>query len=263
MDRQSVTAGRDVTEDAFLGGRVRLRQPSRGYRAGVDAVLLAASVQAANRSLKVLDAGAGVGTVGLCVASRLADASVVLVEHEPTLARLAAENIALNAVEDRVTLIEGDLTARASTLESLGLVPHSFDAVLANPPYHDRMSGTPARDTARAGAHAMASGDLQHWAKFLSHMARSGGTVAMIHKAEAIQEVLSALSPRFGALQVLPIFPRPEAAAIRIIVTGVRGSRAPLTLLAPFVLHGAEGNGFTPQAAAVLRDGAHLAPFAK
>lgn len=252
----------ETTEDNFLGGALRLRQPARGYRAGIDAVLLAATIWGGVSSpIRVLDAGAGVGTVGLCVARRVPNSYVTLLEREPAFADLARSNIDLNGLDERARVIEADILDKASELERYGLTPHSFDAVLANPPFHAAGEGTPARDPHRAGAHAMPSSMLERWGRFMARMARDGGTAAMIHKAEAIEQVLAALSPRFGALRVLPILPRPGMPAIRVIVAGVRGSRAPLTLLAPFVLHGAEGNDFTDQTMAILRDAGGLPGF--
>lgn len=247
-----------ATEDAFLGGAIRLRQPARGYRAGVDAVLLAAAAPVrTGRCEHVLDAGAGIGTVGLCVAARCTDARVVLAEREPEFVRLARDNIELNGLGERVSLIEADLCARAAELEAAGLSSESFEHTLANPPYHDKAEGTLARDK-KASAHAMPAGQLEVWVRVLARLTRQGGTTTIIHKADAIAEVLDALSPRFGSLKLLPIHPRPGAAAIRILVQGIRGSRAPLKLLAPLLLHGSEGHAFTPEASAILRSGAPL-----
>ncbi len=253
------TAMPGVSEDAFLGGRLVLHQPARGYRAGVDAVLLAAAVPApSGRPTRVLDAGCGVGTVGLCVTRRLGEAQAVLLEREPSFADLAALNIAANHLGDRVTLVRADIGASAAEHEALGIAPHSFDIVLANPPFHETANGTPASDRARAGAHAMPTGGLDRWARFMARTVKSGGTAILIHKAEALAEVLGAMTPRFGALRVLPVLPRPGEPAIRILVQGIRGSRARLTLVAPFTLHGPDGHGFTPEAEAILRDGGSL-----
>jgi tRNA1(Val) A37 N6-methylase TrmN6 len=265
MDRATMTSPAtglsekaDVTEDAFLGGAIRLRQPASGYRAGVDAVLLAAAAPLApGRSERVLDAGAGIGTVGLCVAARVPDSRVVLVERDPEFARLARENVALNAFGGRVSVLEADVCGRATDHEAAGLPAEMFDHTLANPPYHDVAGGTPARHR-KAGAHAMSAGELDRWGRFLARMTRQGGTATVIHKAEALADIIAALAPRFGALKVLPIHARPAMPAIRVLIQGVRGSRAPLKLLAPFFLHGPVGHGFTQEADAVLKRGAAL-----
>lgn len=244
-----------LSEDAFLGGRLRLLQPCEGYRAGLDAVLLAASVPAGPRQ-RVLDLGAGVGTVGLCLAVRTG-ADVVLLEQEPGLAALAEENVARNGLADRVRVACGRIGMSEREADALGLAPESFDHVLANPPYHDRARGTESADPVKAGSHAMPAADLEAWGRYMARMAGTGGTATMIHKAEALPAVLAALATRFGPLKVVPLHPRAEAPANRILVQGVKGSRAPLVLLPGFVLHGA-GQAFRPEAEAILRGGAAL-----
>ncbi|MEW5963225.1 MAG: methyltransferase [Pseudomonadota bacterium] len=250
-------AGADVTDDAFLDGQLRILQPRQGYRAGVDAVLLAATVPPVDRPARVLDAGAGVGTVGLSVARRIPAARVVLLEAEAGMAALARENISRNGLGERVTLVEADLLAPPLDLARLGVGADSFDRVLANPPYHTDGRGTPAGDGAKARAHAMAMSDLEHWLRVVARVTASGGTATIIHKAEALGALLAAASRRLGAIKVLPIHPREGQPAHRVIVSGVKGSRAPSRLLAGFTLHG-PGNAFLPRAEAILRRGEWL-----
>jgi FkbM family methyltransferase len=247
-----------VTDDAFLGGALRILQPRDGYRAGVDAVLLAASapVKTGQRE-RVLDVGAGVGVVGLAVARRIADAEVVLIEREPRLAELARTNIERNGLSERVRVVEADVEQPLGRQPALAAMAESFDHVLANPPFHTQGSGTAAADPAKAAANAMAGDSLVGWSRFLAAMARPSGTAAVIHKAEALAALLAAWEGRFGALKVLPIHPRRDAAAIRVIVHGIKGSRAPLGILPQLTLHG-DDNGFRPEIDRILRQGAGL-----
>lgn len=264
MDGPVATQASDLapdqaTDDAFLGGALSLLQPRAGYRAGLDAVMLAASVPArADLSpLRVLDVGAGVGTAGLCLARRVATARVVLLEREPELAALARENVARNGLDERVEVVEADISQPAAELAALGLAPESFDHVIANPPYHRTGAGTPSAVALKAGAHAMPEADLEHWARFMARMARAGACATLIHKAEALGDILAVLDGRFGAIKVLPLNPREGEPAHRVIVRGLKGRRAPLTLLAGMVLHGPD-NAFAPTVDAILRAGAPL-----
>jgi tRNA1(Val) A37 N6-methylase TrmN6 len=246
------------TDDAFLGGRLQILQPRSGYRAGLDAVMLAAAVPAAaGKTMRVLDLGAGVGTAGLCLARRIEAARVTLFEREPALARLAEENVARNGLGSRVRVVEGDVGVSAGALRALDLAEESFDHVVANPPFHSLDAGTLATDALKAGSHAMPETELAHWARFMARMAAPGGGVTVIHKAEALIRLLAVLDGRFGGLLVLPLYPRAGVPAHRVLVQGLKGSRAPLALLPGLVLHGA-GDDFTPEAQAVLRDGAAL-----
>jgi len=247
-----------LTDDAFLGGALHILQPRSGYRAGLDAVMLAAAVApVASGAMRVLDAGAGVGTAGLCLARRVPAAEVTLLEREPSLVRVAAENVTRNGLDARVHVIEGEVGAAAAELRGMGLAEESFEHVMANPPFHDEGAGTPPPDARKAQAHAMPEAGLDAWARFLARMAAPQGSATLIHKADALGRLLAALEGRFGAIKVLPLYPREGAPAHRIIVQGTKGSRAPLTLLSGLVLHGA-GDGFTPQAQAVLAAGAAL-----
>ncbi|WP_244534612.1 methyltransferase [Hyphomicrobium sp. CS1GBMeth3] len=249
-----------VSDDAFLDGRLRILQPKEGYRAGLDAVLLAAAVaERAGRSFRVLDAGAGVGTAGLCVAWRCPNARVVLVEREAELVALARENVLRNGLDGRVTVVMADLAdVSQAELSAQGIAEASFDQVIANPPYHAEGAGTAAPHALKAAAHAMPETGLGDWCRFLARMTRPAGEALIVHKSDALPDLLAALSGRFGGLAALPLHSFAGASASRILLRGIKGSRAPFRLDAWLVLHDAEGR-FTPGAEAVLRLGQSLA----
>jgi len=251
-----------VTRDAFLDGAVMIAQPRHGYRAGIDAVFLAAAAQPqeGHTRLNVLDAGAGVGTVGLLAAYRLCklvDVCVTLVERSPELAALAERNARDNDLDQRVRVVCADVMGSAADLEAKGLGRESFDLVLTNPPFHVDTHGTMSANVVKAGAHAMGEGDLERWARAMARVTRPGGEIVVIHKASALPALLAALVPRYGGLRIMPLHPRSGEPASRILIKGVKGSRAPLTLLPGGPLHG-EGNAFTSAATAILRHGAGL-----
>lgn len=246
-----------ITDDVFLGGRLHMLQPEHGYRAGLDAVLLAAAVAAA-AGQSVLDAGAGVGVAGLSVVARVPGVKVTLVEREPQLAALAQENIARNGLADRATVAQGDIGDSGEAWSDGRLVAEGYDHVIANPPYIAAGRGSMPPVAIKAGAHVMEAGALEAWARFLARMAAPKANLTLIHRADALGDVLGVLSRRFGGIDVMPVQPREGEIASRIIVGGVKGSRRPLRLLPPLVLHGPEGNGFLPPVEAILR---HAAPL--
>jgi tRNA1(Val) A37 N6-methylase TrmN6 len=241
-----------TTDDAFLGGALRILQPRHGYRAGLDALLLAASV---GRAARVLDVGAGVGVVGIVVAHRLPDAEVVLIERDPQLAGLARDNIARNGLAPRVRVIEAEVGQPRSALAELGRAEESFDHVVANPPYHTLGRCTIGRTTGHA--HVMASGDLERWVRFMAAMAKAGGVLSLVHRTEALAAILAATLGRCGGQIIVPMHARPTAASNRVLVQATKGSRAPLKLLPGIVLHDDSGR-FRPEIDAVLRRGAAL-----
>jgi FkbM family methyltransferase len=245
-----------VSDDAFLGGALRILQPLQGYRAGLDAVFLGASVtRAAGDRFTALDVGAGAGTAGLCLAWRCREARVVLLEREPDLVALAEENVARNGLSDRVRVVRADVGGTANAeLAALGLAENAFDCVIANPPYHVEGAGTLPQTDLKARAHAMPADGLDTWCRFMARMTRAGGEALVIHKADALPELLDGFKDRFGAICVQPLHPRAGEHANRVIVFGRKGSRAPLRIAPGLILHDAD-NRATRGAVGVLRLG--------
>ena len=243
----------EVTEDTLLGGRVRLRQPRAGYRAATDAVFLAAACGAAPGE-SVFDLGCGVGAAALCCAAR-AGARVTGLEIQPHCTALARENAVINGLS--LDVIEGDAAAPPQVLRAM-----TFDRVITNPPYFDRAAGVRARDAGRDRAFGE-SIRLAAWLDAGLRRLAPGGEITLIHRAERLTEILSALDNRCGAIRILPIVPREGREAGRVVVAARKASRAPLKLLSPFVIHrGArherDGEDLTQAAHGVLRDGAAL-----
>jgi tRNA1(Val) A37 N6-methylase TrmN6 len=245
----------ETSEDAVLGGRLVLRQPLKGHRVGHDAILLAAAC-AAHAGEHLVDLGAGVGAAGLAVARRIEDVAVTLVEIDPTLVELARENAARNALAQRVRATCLDAAAvRPGGFGAAGLKSGAVDQVLMNPPFN--AAHNPSPDRRRRLAHAAAPDVLSRWLRTAARLLRPAGAVTLIWRADGLNAALAALADDFGSVTILPVHPKPEAAAIRVLIRALKASRAPLTLLPGFVLADAAGQP-TAQAEAVLRGGAAL-----
>jgi tRNA1(Val) A37 N6-methylase TrmN6 len=248
--------GLATSEDAVLGGRLRLRQPVSGHRVGHDAILLAAAT-AGRAGEKAVDLGAGVGGAGLALAARVDGLTMTLVEIDPALCRLAADNVQLNRLADRVSVLACD-AEDSEALAGAGLAPESIDRVLMNPPFHDARRANLSPDPLRRLAHAAAPGLLPRWVASAARLLKPQGVLTLIWRADARDDVLAALNSQFGGIGLLPVQPRAEAPAIRLLVRAVKGGerRAPTTC-APLVLNDASGR---PSAAAeaVLRAGETL-----
>lgn len=241
-----------VTEDALLNGRLRLTQPAKGHRAGTDAVLLAAATPPTDGL--IIDVGAGVGTVGLMLALRHAAARAILLERDPVYAALARRNAEANGFAARVTVAETDVLA-ALPRRSAGVRNESADVVVTNPPFYEAGSSRRSRDPLRGAAHVI-EGSLSGWLRACVTLLRPGGILALIHRPEALGAILEAIGRGAGGISVRAIHPKADAKAIRIVVRATKGSRAPLELLPPLVLHDAAGV-FTREAQ-VLHDGMAL-----
>jgi len=250
--------GAQTSEDAVLGGRLLLRQPLQGHRVGHDAILLAASCPA-RPGESLIDLGAGVGAAGLAVAKRVPALTVTLVEIDAVLTALARENAARNGLADRARAICLDVTAPGSAFDAAGLKSGEADRVITNPPFNaaHNPSPHPKRKLAHvAGEDAFAA--LAPWAGAAAMLLRSAGTLTLIWRADGLEAVLASLGATgFGGVTVLPVHPKPEAAAIRILIAAIKGSNAPLSLLPGLVLADAAGKP-SADAEAVLRNGAVL-----
>lgn len=236
-------------EDLLLDGKLRLRQRASGHRVGTDAILLAAML--ADPGPQIVDAGAGVGAVGLALALRSPQSCVRLVELDAQAAELARANIALNAMKARVTLAECDLLDPASR-RAAGLTNESASALYTNPPFYAEGSVRRSPDSARAAAHVLGPGGLDEWVRACLSLLAPDGRFAMICLPEDIGQVLGACENRLGALRILPVHARIGEDARRILLSGRKGSRAPLAIASGLVLHEADGS-FTPRAQALHR----------
>jgi tRNA1(Val) A37 N6-methylase TrmN6 len=223
-----------VTEDGFLGGRLRLRQPKSGHRAGHDAMLLAAATPA-HPGQRVVDFGAGVGAAGLAVASRVAGIELVLVEIDAGLAELARGNAAANALSAEIAVL--DVTSTAEAFAASGLAPDSVDVVLMNPPFNDPARHRASPDQARVTAHVATAATLEGWIHAARRILRSGGVLSLIWRADGISEVLAALDRGFGSLAILPVHADAATPAIRVLVRAIKGGKAPTQIHAALLLN--------------------------
>jgi tRNA1(Val) A37 N6-methylase TrmN6 len=243
-----------TSEDAVLGGRLVLRQPLCGHRVGHDAILLAAATSA-HAGERVVDLGAGVGAAGLALARRVKGIAVTLVEIDPGLAELARENAERNDLADRTRAVCLDIGAPARAFAAARLAAEEVDCVLMNPPFNALQNPSPnaRRRLARAASHDA----LRQWVRTSFRLLRPDGALTLIWRADGAAEVLAALAPGFGAVVLLPVYPKPGAPAIRVLARALKASRAPLTLLPGLLLADARGRP-TAEAEAVLRGGAAL-----
>jgi len=228
----------DVTEDAFLGGQLRLRQLKSGHRAGHDAMLLAAATPARHGD-RVADLGAGVGAAGLAVARRVPGIDLVLVELDATLAGLARHNASANAIPAAVIVL--DVEAASGAFAAADLPPDSVDVVLMNPPFNDPSRHRASPDGAREVAHVATAATLDAWIHAARRILKPKGLLTLIWRADGIADVLAALDRGFGSLELLPVHADVTQPAIRILIRAAKGGRAPTRIHAGVVLNDESG----------------------
>ena len=200
----------------------------------------------------MLEAGCGVGGALLAAAVRRPQCRFIGVERDPVALALAAENIALNGLGERVEALAGDVEAG---FRALGLTV--FDAAIANPPFFDDPATLRGPHPARTGAY-IADGGLRAWTGFLLKAVREGGAITLIHRADRLGDILALLTPKAGSFRVRAIQPFADQPAKRVLVRAVKTGKAPLVLLPPLVLHDREGGKHRPEVEAILRGEAAL-----
>ncbi len=245
----------ETSEDAVLGGRLRLRQPLRGHRVGHDAILLAAAT-GGRAGEHAVDLGAGVGGAGLALAARVGGLKVTLADIDPALSALAAGNARLNRLDDRVDVLTLDADDKQA-FAAAGFSPGSVDRVLMNPPFHDATRQNLSPDPRRRLAHAATPGLLPRWVASAAHLLKPQGVLTLIWRADALADVRRALATEFGGVAVLPVYPRPDAPAIRVLVSAAKSGSGEPRNYPGLILNDTHGHP-TAAAEAVLRGGSTL-----
>jgi len=242
----------DLTHDAFLGGLLHLWQPRKGYRAGVDPVLLAATIPAVSGQ-RVLELGCGVGAAILCLGARVSGLALTGIEREVPYADLARRNGG-----DALEVFTGDIAQLPMPLRQ-----RQFDHVLANPPYWRRDASVAADDPTREAALGEQT-PLAIWIETAAKRLAPKGYLHVIHRAERLPDLLAVLPHYMGSIEVLPITARQGRAAERVILRARKEGRADFRLHAPLILHigdaHLDGDQYTPLVRDAFRAGASL-PF--
>jgi len=205
-----------------------------------------------------VDLGAGVGAAGLALARRVPVVTVHLVEIDPELAALARGNAERNGLAGRVAAHALDVAGPFEAFAAAGLAAGCADRVLMNPPFHAAGRAQASPDARRRVAHVAPAGTLAAWLSTAARLLRPGGTLSVIYRADGLGELHGVLAPAFGGVAILPVHPRPGAAAIRILMCAIKGSAAPLSVLPGLWLNRDDGRP-SAEAEAVLREAGALA----
>ena len=237
----------------ILNGQIQLAQPVRGYRAGLDAALLAASLPEFKRPARILETGCGAGAALLAATWRNLCHQFVGIERDAFALSLARYNIAQNGLDTRCQALAGDI--------ELGFSKHGldrFDLVMANPPYFDDPEPLKTLTPEKTGAW-IADGGLKSWTRFWLKSVKDEGHILVIHRADRLSDLLILLSQKAGSFQIRPIQPYADQPAKRVLILARKCGKAPLVLHPPLILHDRQSlEKHTPEAEAILRGTARL-----
>ncbi|WP_300376483.1 methyltransferase domain-containing protein [Henriciella sp.] len=223
----------DVTADAFLGGRVTVFQPQKGFRAGTDSVLLAAALDAGQRGT-ACEFGCGAGGALFPAAWRLKDCTFTGLEADAAMLALARRGTGENGFEGRVELLEQDVAAIPADWEN------RHDLVFSNPPFFE--PGRIRQPGEGREAAYLESVPLKDWIGAMLFTLKPKGTFVMIHRASELARILSVIERRTGEIAVMPVRSWPGADAKRVIVKARKGLRSgPMRLLSGIDLYAAKG----------------------
>jgi tRNA1(Val) A37 N6-methylase TrmN6 len=242
----------DITNDALLGGGLRFLQPKTGYRAAIDPVILAASIEA-GESTSVLDVGVGAGAAALCLAKRLQKIQITGIEIQSDLANLARRNAKENGFSVRINIVHADILSPPTDL-----IHSLFDQVMTNPPFMEQSRGRGSPDAGKMIANQESSVPLNVWVEFCLKMLRPKGTLTIIHRADRLDAILAALNQKAGEIIIYPLWPGDGSKpAKRVLIRCRKGARTPMALMPGLILHQADG-AYTAKTSDILQNGEGL-----
>lgn len=240
-----------MPEEIFvLGRQVRLLQPEGGFRTSLDSVMVAAACPAQPGD-RVLDLGCGVGGAAFCLMHRVDNLFITGMDIQPQYIDLAEQNRSINSDTSRCEFI----VDHVETFR-FGELNQRVDRVICNPPYLEAGTYTPSPDQSRATAlgHSGQKTNLIDWIHCAFENMKPGGSITMIHRADHVDKIVQGLGKSFGQIEIIPLWPRADEAAKRVIVRAVKDRKSPAVIHPGLVLHNPDGS-YTLEAEAVLRQG--------
>ncbi len=234
----------NFTDDDFFDGEIKLRQPKKGYRAGSDALLLAAALPLMDG--KMLEAGAGVAAPSICYLSRVKNAgmkpNITAVEMFGEIAEFARHNVNYTGFETQINILNLDIFGSAAEQLQQGLGLDSFDHIFSNPPFFNADNNRVSVNDYKAIAHTIKHDDLRRWLIFMVRLLKNKAEMTLIYPMEDLYKVLKILDSRIGDVRIRPIFSKQDSPATRFLLCGRKGSKSPLKMLPPIILRNHDGS---------------------
>lgn len=237
----------NATQEIYvLDKGLKLLHTEKGFKTSIDSVLLAAACPAKSGD-HILDMGCGVGGAGLSVLTRVEGVSLTGVDIQDDHIELAKQNAAENNFADQCEFVASDIRDYKNE--------NAFDHIICNPPYLEAGAHlrSPHEEKATAMGHEEKELSVLEWIDAAHDTVKSNGTFTMIHRADKVDKIIQGLGKRFGATEIIPLWPKQGEAAKRVIVRAVKHRKSPAKIHAGLVLHQDNGD-YTDEAEKIFRD---------
>lgn len=231
----------NIDEVWFYKDQVRIDQPQKGYRAGLDAAVLAACVDAKNGS-KILELGSGSGAVMLLADFRVKNLRFTGLENNPDMVALSRQNASQHM---NVEITEGSVVDLPKSWHL------QFDQVISNPPFFDNINAIRMSDE-KAPSFVSDYG-LDEWISAMLKALKPRGYGTIIYRSDGLEKILHTLFGKAGRIKILPIHPFKNEPAKRVLIQFRKGVKSESAILPPLILHDRSSeNRFTDDAAKIL-----------
>lgn len=242
----------DFTVDEFLGGSFYLKQPQKGFRAGTDSILLAASIQLKCTD-SFLELGCGSGAVLMALAHRYPNHTFQGIEFDKQSYEYAIANTEKLQNPAKIHLLDVN---NITKLPAYSHLQQNADSIAMNPPFFQN-SSQQQKSMSRMLARAFFNQDdeLRTWFKTANFLLRDQGLLTIIYPTLSLDTVITvARKSGFRGFNIYPIWPKEKTGSKRVLIKMQKNSKKPATLRSGLILHEEDGR-LTSDAERVLRHG--------
>jgi tRNA1Val (adenine37-N6)-methyltransferase len=230
-----------TTTDSLFQGQLKIIQKKKGYRFSIDAAILAGHVSLKAADVAV-DLGTGCGIIPLILTLHNPSAHIYGIEIQKDLAELASRNVRVNRMEERITIVHGDMKDFKSYLR-----PGTADVVFSNPPYRSVLSGRINPEAERAVARHEIKACLSDVVTVAECLLEPAGRFVVIYPAERVVDLVGRMrASKLEPKQLRLIHSKQSSGAKLVIAEGIKYGNPGLKILPPLIIY-KPGGGYTDE----------------
>lgn len=210
----------------------RIIQNPEKFCFGMDAVLLS-GFAGAKEGDSVLDMGTGTGIIPILMEAKTKAAHLTGLEIQEESADMAARSVALNGLEDKITIVKGDIK-EAGTLFGAA----SFDIVTCNPPYMIGSHGLQNPDAPKAIARHEILCTLEDVVSQAAKLLKPGGKFFLVHRPFRLAEIMVTLHEyKLEPKRMQLVYPYVDKEPNMVLLEAVRGGKPRMTVEKPLIVY--------------------------